>query len=892
MIDKRLSSYEVVGKIGAGGLGEVYRARDTRLGRDVALKILPDVFASDPERLGRFEREARLLASLNHNNIATIHGFEHANSSHFLVLELVEGEDLSKRLSRGPVPVDETLALARQIADALEAAHEQGIVHRDLKPGNIVVDPDGQVKVLDFGLAKAFDTDASNVNDLSQSPTIMTGATVQGVILGTAGYMSPEQARGKRVDKRADVWAFGCVLFELLSGRQTFSGETVSDTLASVLAREPEWDSLPQNTPAQVRRLLERCLTKDPKQRLRDIGEARIVIDRVLSGDAGDAPTETDAAEAAPPISRSKRPWVATAAFALLAVAAVVAYLTKSPEVPPVVRAYVPPPENSPFELNSIHPGPVAVSPDGSRLTYAARDKTGNVILWVRPLDQLQARPLTGTDGAGYPFWSPDGRSIGFFASGKLRRVEAGGGPPITLTDATVGKGGSWNEDDVIVFAPSFNGPIHRVPAGGGESIPITEIDTERGQNSHRFPYFLPDGQHFLFFARAAAATGGNNTGSTVYVADLDGTTPRELFRCQSQVIYAAGHLLFLRESALMARPFDPGRLEFTGDPFPIVDHITFLPAASRGIFDASDNGVLVYLAGATTPGGQIEWVDRSGKTISTLGKRATYSGLRISRDGTKIAVEVTDPRNASWDVWVFDVSRGIRTRFTFGPNSLNGGPVWSPDDSRLLYRSDRGVKANLYSKSFAGSATEQLVLDTEFPKDPRDWSSDGTFILYTEYNSDTKGDIWVLPTEENAEPYAFLGTEFIEIHPRFSPDANWIAYTSDESGRFEVYIAPFPGPGRKWQISTNGGLEPRWRADGRELYFQNLNNQISVVDLDYEDGVLIVGAETHLFEFRGGGEFDVAADGEKFLLVREDDKITTPLTLVTNWIEDLNKKR
>jgi serine/threonine protein kinase len=890
MNKKKISHYEVVEKIGAGGMGEVFRARDTKLGRDVALKILPETFARDAERLGRFEREARLLASLNHPHIASIHGLEHADSTHFLVLELVDGEDLSKRIAYGAIPVEETVRIARQIAEALEAAHEQGVVHRDLKPGNVVADAEGNVKVLDFGLAKAFDTDASDVTEMSKSPTIMTGSTVQGVILGTAAYMSPEQARGKRVDKRSDIFAFGCVLFEMLTGKRCFTGETVSDTLASILARDPAWDEIPAQTPSALKRLLRRCLEKDPKQRLRDIGEARVAIDAIVTGKVDE---ESSPVTLEPP-PRRRTPWVPWAVAAGLAVVALVtgaSYLRKPAADARVVRAFIPPAENSPFELSSLHPGPAAVSPDGTRIVYSARGEKGIAVLWIRYLNQTQARSFPGTEGAGYPFWSPDGKSIGFIADGKLKRVDAAGGPPLTLCDAPVGKGGTWNQEDIILFAPSFNGPIHRVAAAGGASEAVTEVDSDQGQNSHRFPHFLPDGRNYLYFARAAAAMGGDGTGSAVYIASLDGEPARELFRCQSQAIYASGYLLFLRESALMAWPFDPNRREFTGDAFPIVDHVNFLPGASRAIFDASSNGVLVYLAGAATPGGQIEWVDRTGETISTLGDRATYSAPRISPDGTKIAVEVTDPRNATWDIWVYDDSRGVRTRFTFGPSALNGSPVWSPDASQLAYRSDRGVKANLYLKSFAGSATEELILDTDHPKDPVDWSSDGKYILYTEYTNETKGDVWALPTSGEGEPFPFLQSEFIEMHAHFSPNGKWVAYASDESGRFEVYVAPFPGPGRKWQISSAGGLDPRWRNDGRELFFQSTSNQILSAELEYADAMLIVGADESLFDFAGGGEYDVAGDGQRILIVRDYDKVTTPLTLVLNWEKELKDR-
>ncbi len=889
MIGKKLSHYEVIEKIGAGGMGEVYRARDTKLGRDVALKILPEVFANDTERLGRFEREAQLLASLNHPNIASIYGLEQSGSHKFLVLELVEGDDLSKRLASGPLSIEDALTVARQICDGLEAAHDQGVIHRDLKPGNVVANADGDVKVLDFGLAKALDTEVSGVSDLSQSPTIMTGATMHGVILGTAAYMSPEQARGKRVDRRADIWAFGCVLFDMLAGQQAFSGETVSDTLASVLAREPDWDRVPKNTPAAIQRLLHRCLTKDPKQRLRDIGEARIIIDAVRRGEISDPVV---ASEPAASVKKTKPivSWTIAAVFAMVSLLSLAAYVRKAPEEPNVIRALIPPPDESSFELSSVHPGPVAISNDGTKLAFTARNPAGAVVLWVRPLDELEARPFPGTEGAGYPFWSPDGKSIGFFANAKLKRVDSSGGPPLTLCDASVGKGGTWSEDDVILLAPSFNGPIHRVSAAGGESTPVTEVDASRGENSHRFPVFLPGGNRFLYFARAtgAAAASDDASGSMIYAGSLDGEASRSLFRCQSQVTFASGHLLFVRENALMARPFDSESAEFTGDAFPIVDQVNFLPAASRGIFDASQNGQLIYLAGAATPGSKLKWLDRNGKDIEILGDLATYDEPSISPDGKKVAVVVTDPRNSTWDVWVYEASRGVRTRFTFGPDALNGNPIWSPDGSRLIYRSDRAAKANLYSKAFAGSATEELILDTDEPKGPTSYSRDGKYLLFSSYATDTKADVWIMSMEGETDIQPLLRTEFMEGGAVFSPDGKWVAYSSDESGRFEVYVMPFPGPGRKWQVSSAGGLTPRWRGDGGELYFQTLNNQIKAVSLGYQDSALIVGADEELFQFPTGRGYDVSADGQKFLVVDEEDRVFSPLTLVVNWTAEL----
>ncbi|MEE9269898.1 MAG: protein kinase, partial [Candidatus Krumholzibacteria bacterium] len=632
MIGKTLAHYEIVEKIGAGGMGEVYRAHDPKLGRDVALKILPAGFAADEERLQRFEREARLLASLSHPNVGSIFGVEHADGQRFLVLEIVEGEDLAERISRGRLSVDEALAVAQAIADALESAHEQGVIHRDLKPANIKVSPDGQVKVLDFGLAKALDTASDSQPDLSQSPTIMASSpTVAGVILGTAGYMSPEQARGQTVDRRADIWAFGVTLYEMLTGDQMFVGDTVSDTLAAVLRADIDLDQLPKDVPASIRRLLERCLDRDPKQRLRDIGEARIVIERVRRGDVEEPSLAAAAAPAAPNRALTFVPWVL-----LIGALAVIAFLVinRGTQSDGVIRAYIPPPKGSSYNLTPAHPGPVAISPDGTKITFAAVGN-GELMLWVREIDEVAPRPLPGTTAAGYPFWSPDGKSIGFFADGKLRRVEASGGPPLTICDASNGKGGTWNADGTIVFAPVASAGIHMVRAAGGESVEIVKLRREDKENSNRFPQFLPDGEHFLYFARTREET------HRVRVASLDGTVNKEVLRGPAQARYANGHLLFLREHTLMAQGFDLSALEVTGEASPVADGVRLVSAIPLAVFSVSQTGDLVYMTGAATEGSMLRWLDREGVVTGSTGDLGVFGDFQLSPDGKQVCIEV-----------------------------------------------------------------------------------------------------------------------------------------------------------------------------------------------------------------------------------------------------------
>ena len=891
MDNKKISSYEVIEKIGAGGMGEVFRARDTKLGRDVALKILPESFVHDDERLARFDREARVLASLNHPNIAAIYGLEDADSRKILVLELVDGEDLSKRLARGPLPVDDAVEFARQITEALDTAHEQGVIHRDLKPGNVVATTDGKVKVLDFGLAKAFDIDASDSQDISQSPTILSaGATAHGVILGTAAYMSPEQARGKTVDKRADIFAFGCVLFEMLTGKQCFSGETVSDTLAAVLRAEPEWERLPEDTPAAIRRLLERCLDKDPRKRLRDIGEARITIERVQSGIV-DEPAPAEAAAPVEAARKSRFSWLGYLPYAVALLATVFAFTYNKNDAAEILRASIMPPTETPFDLRGFHPGPAVISPDGQKIVFSARGKDGTQ-LYIRYLDEVEPKAMSGTDGAGYPFWSPDSRSVGFFADAKLRRVEISGAPPITLCDASGGKGGTWTINDVIVFAPSFNTGIHRISASGGESEKITDVHLDEGENSHRFPEALPDGDHFIYLARSASASQRGQVGTAIRLATVDGTMDEVLMPSISNAIFTQGHILFLREDVLMARPFDAGSFEFKGDAFPVAHQVRYIPGAARGIFSASNDGKLIYQAGAAEPGNQLVWIDLEGNELGRLGEPSEHDAVKISPDGRYVATEVYEEIGGTSDIWIYDVERGIRTRFTFDPAPDNR-PVWSADGSEIVFTSSRGSQSDLYRKSFGGSGTEELLLQTDNDKWPSDWSLDGRHILFTVSSETQAADIWALPIADGGEAFPVLATEHTEFDARFSPDGRWLSYTSNESGTPQVYVRPFPGPGRRWQVSPDGGALGRWDPRGGKLFFNSMDGSAHVADVSTDGESFNVGRVEKLFDSQQSNDYQISNDGTRMLLIKEADvHHLTPLTLVLNWMDDPELRR
>jgi serine/threonine protein kinase len=855
-VGTRLGPYEILAPIGAGGMGEVYRARDTKLDRDVAIKVLPPSFAQDPERLARFEREAKVLASLNHPNIAQIYGIE----DRALIMELVDGATL-----QGPLPLDTALDYARQIADALEAAHEKGIIHRDLKPANIMITPAGVVKVLDFGLAAV--AQSSDPSNPVNSPTLTISPTRAGMILGTAAYMSPEQARGKAVDKRADIWAFGVVLYEMLTGKQLFQGETVSDTLALVLTKEPDWEQVP----AKVRRLLKKCLEKDPKKRLRDITGAELLLE-----DAGSVAT-----------SRGRLPWIVAAALfaASMAAIAFIHFREKPPETP-VIRSTILPPEKISFS-----PEGVALSPDGRRLAFGAPSEDGVWRLWLRSLDSMKAQPLAGTEGAtdSYPFWSSDGRSIGFGAGGKLKRIDLSGGPPITLADAVVFRGGSWSPRGIIVFAPNgTTGPLQQIAARGGTPAPATALDPGRRENVHKAPWFLPDGRHFLYASVVAAANA-----VTIYVGSLDSRDTRIVAQANSNAVYASGHLLFLRNSTLMAQPFDVNRLATTGDAVPVAEQISDDSVRTRGFFAASANGTLAFQSASRT-GQKLVWLDRTGKRLATEGDPGQFSSIFLSSDSKRAAVSVVDPETGNSDLWIYDLARNLRSRFTFDPEFREGG-VWSPDGSKIIFSSSRKGRDDLYWKPASGAGEEELLYADDRNKTPTSWSRDGKFLMYYTFGDPQTGwDLWALPLERERKPLPFLKTRFAEDEAVFSPDGRWVAFESDESGRYEVYIATFPNSGGKRQVSLAGGSSAHWRADGKEMYYIAPGGRLMAADVDTRGSELEIDAVRPLFgpvPFGNGYQYAVSGDGQHFLAIMPNEQSTPePLTLVQNWPAGLKK--
>jgi Tol biopolymer transport system component/predicted Ser/Thr protein kinase len=850
---EKLGPYEILDLIGAGGMGEVYRARDPRLNRDVAIKVSAERFND------RFSREAQAVAALNHPNICSLFDV----GPNFLVMERVEGETL-----KGPLPLETALAYARQIAAALEEAHEKGIVHRDLKPGNIKIKPDGAVKVLDFGLAKVT---GSAPAQSDHSPTLSMAATQAGVILGTAAYMAPEQAKGKPVDKRADIWAFGVVFHEMLTGKRLFDGEDVTEMLAAVVMREPDLKHVPDT----VQRLLKKCLEKDPKKRLRDIGDVWELLE--------EPPAPSVAAHGPVQVKKSRLPWVAVAVATMAAVGLGYVAYRHATEETRVLRLFVPPPEKGTYNGTNIP----AVSPDGRRIAFAV-DLDGRRALWVRELDSLVPRLLAGTDDARFPFWSPDSKTIGFFAGGKLKKIDVAGGPALAVSDAPNARGGTWNQNDVIVFAPNNSGPLFRVPAAGGTATALTELDQSASETGQRFSWFLPDGRHFLYTARF-----GDLDKTVIYAGELDSKTRHKVVATNSNAVYVPqGYLLFMRERTLMAQPFDAGKALTTGDAFPIAENVDYVSGNSQGQFSASQTGVLAYTSGAAGGNVQLTWFDRSGAMAGTVGKPGIFNWPAISPDGKTIAVDRVDLQTGLLDIWLYDLARGGDSRFTFGPQT-NQWPVWSPDGTRLAFNSLRDSRPNVYQRATSGTAQDELLdkaTDNRVRAD--DWSRDGRYVIEERPDDPkTKTDIWVLPLFGDKKPFNYLHSEFNETYAKLSPNGQWLAYSSDESKRFEIYVVTFPNLGGKWQVSTNGGDRPVWSRDGKELYFISANSKMMGVEI--RGGTKFdFGVPKPLFDVRIGGTawFDVGKDGKFLMPSQVEASATVPMTVVVNWQASLKR--
>ena len=858
---KRIGHYDVTALIGEGGMGQVYRATDTQLGRDVALKILPDAFAADPDRLARFQREAQVLASLNHPGIAAIYGIEKSDDTQALVLELVEGPTLADRIAKGPIPLDEALPIGKQIAEALEAAHEAGVIHRDLKPANIKVREDGTVKVLDFGLAKAMDMTPKG--DPDQSPTLTAAATQMGVILGTAAYMSPEQATGKGADGRSDVWAFGAVLYEMLTGQRAFGGGDVPSTLAAVLKSEPDWHRLPAQTSPAIRRLLRRSLDKNARERLHSVGDARLEIRDVLSGMPSDAP-QSQSGEAHG--SQPRLAWALVGVFAAVAAAFVVANLLPTARLAQTAMPTARFPAFADSDLGFVQS--MALSPDGQYLAFVG---TSDARLFVRAIGSLDAVALPGTEGAVNPFWSQDARAIAFFADGELRQVGVSGGPPQLVCELPpetfeISMGGAWNRDGVILFGGLTVGPLFRVAAGGGAPTPFfAEPDT-----TYRWPQFLPDGQRFLYHGIRESA----REDAAIYVGTLDSTRTTRILTSLYQARYVdPGYLLFVRGDALLAQRFDADTLELTGESFAVADRVGLDVNSNRRRADFSvGGGGLVHAAGVGTA--QLVWFDRSGAQLGLLGSPEAYYAHELSPDGTRVALEIFDDEG-NGEIWVLDVERGTKDRLTGSTPGWEYTPRWAPDSNTVAFSStftsDSVLSTQLTQRPADGSGSETVVVELgeSFNSTSHllDWSSDGEHMLFLR---DEKLFLISLSDEfADREPSALVETAFPKTGGRISPNGEWLAYVSNESGADEVYIDLMSGGARR-RVSTNGGGSPRWSSDGAELYYVGGDRMLTAVRVEQDE----FGLPHSLFALPDtavpgsiGREPYSTIDGERFLI-------------------------
>ncbi len=899
MIGSRLGPYEITAKLGEGGMGEVYRATDTRLKREVAIKVLPVAFTQDKERLARFEREAQLLAQLHHPNIASIFGLEESGGTRALVMELVEGPTLAERLEAGPLSFAESLSFALQIAQALEEAHEKGIVHRDLKPQNIKASSEGKAKVLDFGLAKAMDATAgsSSAADLARSPTIMNSPTLTavhgtqlGVILGTAAYMAPEQARGATVDKRADIWAFGVVVFEMLTGRSLFAGDTVSDTLAGVLKTEIDFARLPPATPSALRQLLRRCLERNPKNRLHDIADARIVLEELLSG-RGEADTAPAAARPGP----ARFPWtvaasaIAVAAALGLALAFGLAGRRAISSPSPTVR----------FELewpgkgvgSGIDADYLEISADGRFLAVVTQGQ-----IWVRPLDAVEARPIAGTEGATYPFFSPDASAVGFFAGGELRRIPRDGGVAQKLCDAPDARGAAWGPDGTIVFSDRFGKEgLFRVGDRGGKAVALPRIAGASAPGEDRYPQFLPDGRHFLFMRLSGAAAEAG-----VYVGDLDGSTPVRVLDGSENALYApalppggSGHLLFRRQGMLTAVRFDAERLRTAGESFSLALRIGASGNTGHGAFAVSTNGILVH-SELSAEREVVSWLDREERQVAPVTGRLALRGFELSPDGRTLVYAHGD-FSVRRDLWLQPLSGGAPSRFTFGDGPGWAFPVWSPDGAELAYATQDRAGEGRYEirrRRLDRSGAEQTLFASDRQVFLWDWSPDGRQLVYTD---DRDSSLWLLPLAPGAKPVAFASPPQRGECAQFSPDGRHLAYATTLEGQSQIFVQPVPPSGALWQVTSTGGEMPRWRADGRELYYRAPDGGLMAVAVDTGAGAIAFGTLRTLFSGilsignTAGFSYLPAADGQRFLASQWDEASRSPIVVTLHWQNDFS---
>jgi Tol biopolymer transport system component len=894
----KLGPYEIQSPLGAGGMGEVYRARDTRLDRDVAVKILPSHLSENAEAKQRFDREARTISSLNHPNICTLYDVGHQDGIDFLVMEYLEGETLADRLRKGPLPIEQVFRYAIEICDGLEKAHRSGVVHRDLKPGNIMLTKGG-AKLMDFGLAKTAVVttgDSSSLTVTLSTPMASHPFTAQGTVVGTFQYMSPEQVEGKEADSRSDIFALGAVLYEMATGKRAFEGKTATSAMAAVLEREPApMSSIQPMTPPAFERLVKICLAKDPDERWQTVHDLKLQLREIAQ--AGSLPSSSSGAQAiavTPTRGGNRWAWIVATVLGLVAMGALVAAYMASHRPAVLLRTAINPPEKTHFNLSGDNSGTPALSPDGRYVVFGAAGANG-AQLYLRALDDLTSRPLPGSEGGYFPFWSPDSRSIAFFTYDKLKRIDLGGTAAVSLCGASLGRGGSWNGDGTIVAALFYNAGIFRVPATGGTPTAITTVDFVN-YSSHRWPFALPDGKHFLYLAVNHDRPTGPNT--AVYFASLDGKENRLLFSSLSNAIYAAGRLLYLRDNSLMAQPFDPAAGKFTGEPQVLQENVQYDNAVWRANLSVSDNGMMVYVSGAITGTQSLIWFDRSGKQVGTVGDAGAFQELELSPDGKKLAV--TDANSAAASIWLYDLNGKPRNQLTYN-SGVSRTPTWSPDEREIAFTSHQ--QSSISAMAASGGTPERILLSlpsrngiSPQPTDPgygavSSWSLDGKYLLY-----DESFTIWALPMSGGDKAGGNQPIKFTEgRQAAFSPDGRWVAYVFVQTGQApEVFVAPFPWTGAKWQVSQGLGTEPRWRADGKELYYYDLS-QINAAEVDGSGSTFQVGNSKPLFHVGLAGlstEYSPSPDGQRFITITATEGSTQQLTLVQNWTTEFSGQK
>jgi Tol biopolymer transport system component len=857
-------------------MGEVYKAQDTRLDRTVAIKVLASHLSASPEVRQRFDREARAVSSLNHPHICTLHDVGHEGGVDYIVMEYLEGETLAKRLESGSLPTKELLEYAVQIADGLDKAHRQSLVHRDLKPQNIMLTSSG-AKLLDFGLARSIAADPTS--DLSHSPTVGRTLTAEGSIVGTFQYMAPEQLEGKEADARTDIFAFGATLYEMATGQRAFPGESQASLIASIMSKEPPTiSSIQATTPPALDRLVRKCLEKDPDDRWQT---ARDVASELQWITEGGSQIGVPATVAARRKSRERTAWVAAGVLAITTIALAVVTLTRTEPEVRKIQFQIPAP-NGVAAMGSPR-----ISPDGRFVVFNATDSTGTDRLWIRPLDALEAYPLPGTEETGRPFWSPDSRFVGFFAQGKLKKAAVTGGPPQVICDRQ-GADATWGSAGVILFDSNVGDSIYQVPASGGVATPATAFDHSIGESTHGWPQFLPDGRHFLYVAYSSGTTP-----ISMKIGELGTLEGKPLPGGDSRMEYVPpGYLFFVRDGTLMAQPFDADAIEFSDDPFPVAQEVG-TTGFGLAHFSASQNGVMIYRVGGSSVD-ELVWCDRTGREVSRVGEPADYIDPALSPDERRLAIEVNE--GGRTDIWVLDMTRDIRSRFTFDPAD-DWDPIWSPDGGRVVFGSDRSSEGDLFTKSSSGAGNVDSLLHSDDPKAACDWSRDGRFIAYAQFNSANGWDIWVADASGRSDPVAFLTSQSHEVQAVFSPDGRWLAYTSNESGRWEVYVRSYPGGGGKWQVSNRGGYEPKWRGDGGELFYISPDRRMMSVDVSAGD-TFEATIPKPLFDApvdtdpNTRNRYVVTRDGQRFLFVSPlVSGALSPTTVVVNWDAGLEER-